>query len=42
MLTAHCVQTNSYEVTINGNGYEVTMNGFQVRKINEIRKLENH
>ena len=29
MLTVHCDQSNSYESTING---------FQVRKINEIRK----
>ena len=29
MLTIHCDQNNSYEITING---------FQVRKINETRK----
>ena len=30
MLTVHCDQKNSYEITING---------FQVRKINEIRNV---
>ena len=30
MLTVHCDQNNSYEITING---------FQVRKINEIRNV---
>ena len=30
MLTVHCDQNDSYEITING---------FQVRKINEIRKV---
>ena len=30
MLTVHCDQNNSYEITING---------FQVRNINEIRKV---
>ena len=30
MLTVHCDQNNSYDITING---------FQVRKINEIRNL---
>ena len=31
MLTVHCDQNNSYEITIK--------NGFQVRKINEIRNV---
>ena len=30
VLTVHCDQNNSYEITING---------FQVRKINEIRNV---
>ena len=30
MLTVHCDQNNSYEITING---------FQVRKVNEIRNV---
>ena len=30
MLTVHCDQNNSYEITING---------FQVRKINKIRNV---
>ena len=33
MLTVHCDQNNSYEITING---------FQVRNINEIRNVKRY